>query len=292
MFHSGGVLPEFLEYNFKQIRHWNPYTGIVQVHFLTDEHLMHNPIFDKYGITVYDKNEYYSDKITDFELLYGRNGKDFWTITTTRLIYIETFLRKHNFKSTYHFENDVMIYCDLRSMHDAFRTNYKCMAITPGGPDKVMTGFMFIRRWECLANMTQFFIDTLKQYGVKGTKEVYKMDMVNEMTLMRAYSRESSELEFLPILPFGPYSLRFDRFEAIFDPASWGQLVGGTPNEGPGVKPKDHYIGQLLIEHPEYEVVWKSEPVGTAPYVRFADTCVKLNNLHVHSKNLSKFQSI
>jgi hypothetical protein len=116
--------------------------------------------------------------------------------------------------------------------------------------------------------------------------------MVNEMTLMRIYSKEYPELmKFLPILPFGDYSENYDEFNSLFDPASYGQYVGGTMNGVPGAKPQDHYIGRLLEQHPDYTVVWKQEKQGRVPYFKYDGQEVKINNLHIHSKNLNLYVS-
>ena len=48
MFHSG-LLPDFIEYNFKQIRFFNP---DVRVYFLTDSNLVDNDIFGRLIIAV------------------------------------------------------------------------------------------------------------------------------------------------------------------------------------------------------------------------------------------------
>lgn len=288
MFHSGEKLPDYLESNFKQLRLFNP---TVTVYFITDRKFFSNSLFMKYEITPIDKDTFYSDKVRHFEMLYERNSSDFWTIAATRLIYMENFIQKYNLREVYHFENDVLLYYDLKQYHPIFKRLFRNMAITMGGPDKAMTGLLYIQSYKPLVRMTQFFLDVLKEYGVKGVKNVYKMDMVNEMTLMKAYSMESVELEGLPILPFGEWAGHYSDFHSIFDPASWGQFVGGTRSEGPGAKPTDHYIGRLLIQHPEYQVIWKEQNNVNVPYFKFDGEEVKINNLHIHSKELHKYLS-
>ena len=62
----------------------------------------------------------------------------------------------------YHFENDVLIYYDLKEHDEKFKSFYNNMAITVGGEIVAMTGFMFIKHYEALSLMTQYFIDLLK----------------------------------------------------------------------------------------------------------------------------------
>lgn len=289
LFHSGKELPKFLEYTFRQIRLFNP---TITIYFLTDCEHLDNVVFVKYGVLTVLKDTHHSDKITELESLYNHKSYDFWTITMTRLIYIENFIHAYKLKNVYHFENDVLLYYDLSVYHRLFTNLYKTLSITTGGQDKSMTGFLFIKTWRALADMTQFFIDTLHKYGIKETMLMYKMDMVNEMTLMRVYGKERTSLSNLPILPYGEFSDNYEKFNSIFDPASWGQFVGGTTDGIVGAKPKDHYIGQELLSHPEYTVIWKRDTKDrNIPYFKFNGSEVKINNLHIHSKNLSKYTS-
>ena len=292
LFHSGKELPVFLEYTFKQIRIFNP--GVA-VYFLTDSHLVKDIIFPKYNIIVLDKDLFYSDKVDQLASVCTVPTDHFWTITTTRFVYIENFLKEYQLSGIYHFENDILLYYNLEEHHDKFQILYSKMAITPGGPDRNMTGFLFIKHWYALSLMTQFFIDLRKQYTLEQLKEKYKTDMVHEMSLMKMYEIEKGKefLDHLPILPFGDYGKVYNVFDSIFDPATWGQYIGGIPtNNTPGGKQSGHYIGQVLIENPEYTVVWNTDEKGRKiPYFKYDNNEVKINNLHIHSKELYKYIS-
>ena len=290
MFHSGCSLPGYLECTFKQIRLFNPE---ITIHFLTDKEYMQDTLFAEFNITAVDKDDYYSNKIERIEALYERKPNDFWTITTTRLFYFENYIREKKLVDVFHFENDVLIYFNIEDYYYCFKI-FDRLAITTGGPDKCMTGFLYIRNAESLELMNDFFIDALRTYGKQGTMKIYGLDMINEMTLMRAYQIEKGSLYLakLPTIPFGDESRFYKLFKSIFDPASWGQYIGGTLGEGPGAKPEDHYIGQLLIANPSYDVIWKLDEQGRKfPYFKYDNNEVKINNLHIHSKNLSKYVS-
>ena len=295
MFHSGVDLPVYLPDTLKQIRLFNP---DLTIHFLTDARYMHTSYFKENNVLVYNREDYFSSKISKFMLHFKYYNLpkhyQFWVITATRLMYIENFMRSHNLKEVYHIENDILLYYDIKTLHDRFLKFFPKLAITIGGPDKCITGLMYIQNYVSLSLMTAFFVSSLKSIGKKGLVQKYGMDMVNEMTLMRAYSKDfPDELKFLPILPFGEFSEHYLDFDSIFDPASWGMFVGGNAQEKqPGCKPKDHYIGQLLMENPEYTVVWnKDEQNRNIPYFRFNEHEVKINNLHIHCKDLFKYMS-
>ncbi len=247
------------------------------------------------NVNIIPIEEYHFDKIDEFNSLYNYDSNNFWTVAATRLFYIENFMKKNNIENVFHFENDVLIYEDISNIKDKFVKNYDNIAITTGGPDKSMTGFMFIKNYKSLSMMSDFFVDTLRRYGIAGTQRKYGMDMVHEMSLMKFYGVEKGDefISNLPILPSGEFSKHFDLFDSIFDPATWGQFVGGTRNEGPGAKPQDHYIGQLLIKNPNYNVIWKVDDKNRKiPYFKFDGNEVRINNLHIHSKNLKNYMSL
>lgn len=237
--------------------------------------------------------DYYSDKIPQLCALYNYPERSFWTVSITRFIYLENFMRENNLRHVYHFENDVLIYFDISKFHNVFKQLYSNIAITPGGPMKTMTGFMYIDNHRSLERMTDFFIDVLARLGVDGACKEYDLDMAHEMSLMAVYNRDKGPhyMAYLPILPFGAFSQNFDKFNAIFDPASWGQFVGGTREEGPGARVTDHYVGLVLKAYLQYKVDWKVEGGLKIPYFSYDGNLVKINNLHIHSKNLSAFTS-
>jgi hypothetical protein len=287
MFHSGKELPSYLEFTFKQIRTFNL---DLHLHFITDEKHVGNYVFGKYDVNSYNKDLYYSNKVQELERLMGRKSGDFWMVTLSRLVYIETFIGIHNLKNVYHFENDVMLYYDLKEYEKTFKNNYIGLAITKGSSYKWMTGFAFIKDYIALSKMTQFFIFILQTHGVKGILKKYPIEMVHEMSLISLYNTYEPEQLISP--PTLPSSWNFIDYNSIFDPAAWGQYVGGTTDGIPGAKPPDHDISQMLIKHPEYDVIWNKDNKGRKiPYFKIGDEHVRINNLHIHSKNLHLYLS-
>lgn len=288
--HIGIGIPNYTQYCLRQIRAFNPET---EIFFLTNKENFTDKIFNEYSVKSINIDDYYHPKIKDFENSFNYSKNDFWTVTATRLFYIQKFIEIERLINVYHFENDILLYYNLQDYHNIFVETYENIAITTGGPDKNMTGFMFIKNHNSLELMLDFFIDRLNTFGISGLIKKYGMDMVNEMTLMKAYDFETddSKMKNLPILPFGEHSKDYDKFHSLFDPATWGQFVGGTRNLGPGAKPEDHYIGQLLIKNPDWKVIWKNMEGKRIPYFKYNENEIKINNLHIHSKNLHLYVS-
>jgi hypothetical protein len=259
------------------------------IYILTDrENIQYLP--QRPSILPFAIEDYRSPKITRFEKLYNYGPREFWCVTFTRLMYIENFMREEGLVNLCEFANDVLVYTDLGQFN--FAKLYSNLAVTPCGPQHVLDGFMFIPSYEPLARMTQFWIDKLGALGADGITRKYKYDMVNEMTMMHLYSQEVG-LDWLPILPYGEHSHNFEYFQSLFDPATWGQFVGGTRTDGPGAKPQNHHIGVELGEHPEYEIEWiyQAESNLLVPFVNLGYAGYAINNLHIHSKNMKPFRS-
>jgi len=283
---DGPNLPPHLDFCIRQYQLLNDNP----VYFLTD--VQNFPHLAQYKRVIpVAISEYTSDKIARFNALYDYEARNFWTVTATRLFYIENFMRAHDLHHVYHFENDVLIYFDIKKYDLLFQRLYKSIAITPAGPDKYATGFMYVADADALKRATDFFVNALELSGIEGLKRKYSLGMIHEMPLLWLCGNLTSHIELLPILPFGEFSRHHEDFRAIFDPASWGQFVGGTRTEGPGAKPEDHYIGQLLRSNPQYGVKWRTEDGLKMPYFVYDNNWVKINNLHIHSKNLKEFMS-
>lgn len=280
--------PEWLAYAVEQYFTFND----SELYILTDQENI--PYLPKHsGLVPVAIESYYSDKIDRFHAVYKCAPRDFWTVAATRLIYLENFMRENNLRHIYHFENDVLLYFNITEYHSVFRRLYPSVAITPEGPQKVLTGFIYIDNYEALADMTEFFVEMLEQYGEDGLREKYGVITVHEMLLMAEYGKGHKDcVAYLPIIPFGEHSQGFNEFGAIFDPISWGELVDGTREGGrPGSRFPRSYIGQIVVENPDYAIVWRIQNGLWCPYFSYDGNLAKINNLHIHSKNLMAFMS-
>lgn len=285
---TGREPPACLERCIEQYQVFN--TG--DLHVLTDK--ANIPLLRKRpGVFPVPIEGYHSDKITRFNTLYNYGPREFWTVSTTRLIYLENFLRVNGLEHVCHFENDVLVYFDLQEHESIFTQLYDNLALTPCDPSHLTTGFMYINDYKAIEHMTDFFIWALAKFGVGGTVREYHIDMVNDMTLMKRYADNdgADRVGLLPVLPYGEYSQYIDQFGAIFDAAGWGQYICGTRAKGPGRMFAGHHVGGLLQAHPEYQIVWRVESGLRLPFLSCDGNLVRLNSLHVHSKNMCPFMS-
>jgi hypothetical protein len=82
-----------------------------------------------------------------------------------------------------------------------------------------------------------------------------------------------------------------DRFQSIFDGCAYGQYLGGVdsdkPSEGPGYI---NYEAFFIVAY--MDLIWENDAMGRrVPFAIYNNKKYRINNLHIHSKNLSAFTS-
>ena len=276
--------PGWLEHTVKQYFTFND----GDLYILTDRD---NIPYLPDGVIPVAIEDYHSEKIDQFNALYEHETQDFWTAAATRFFYLENFMRENDLQNVVHFDNDVLIYFNIAEYLNAFQSLYPGIGVTPESPIKSPAGFMYINDYQSLERMTDFFIEQLERYGEVGLRELYDTDTLTEMTLIVDFKKKYPE--FIADLPIVPQDQYADEFEAIFDPLSWGEYVDGTRlgkkigHHSPGA-----YIVEWLDKNPNSAVTWKLEEDLWCPYLSCAGELTKINNLHMHSKNLSSFLSV
>jgi len=112
--------------------------------------------------------------------------------------------------------------------------------------------------------------------------------MPNEMRLLSKLDQEKKCFSLLPILPIGEFSYNFSNFKSLFDPSSYGQHIGGTPEKPEGgwvAAQNGHRAIDPLLTARTIDIIFEDK----LPYVMLTGKQIKLNNLHIHSKQLSKY---
>jgi hypothetical protein len=93
-------------------------------------------------------------------------------------------------------------------------------------------------------------------------------------------------------LPPHGLSSHLEAFGALFDPSSFGQFVGGTPQgHPPGAAFPHHWLGRDLASG-RFALAWENDEQGRRiPFVsdQADGRRWRLNNLHIHSKRIGDF---
>lgn len=298
--HIGNTLPDYLETFIIQLKKFND-TKIV---FLVNNSNVNKEIFLNNGIDTYPIEELDTDLVRSFILKFGhgdlgshlRNieygGTDYWCVTATRLFYIYEYARKFNINEYFHFENDVMLYCDVDEILKDIKNNGNYdgkILITRGTINKIMTGFVWVGNNE----MMNHLLNEMNTYIMnKNDLFQYGIDMINEMSLLHIYQKlNPDKMINLPILDSGLFSSGIEFFNSIFDPATYGQFIDGIPSS-PGVSLiTESYIGDAIRSTPEIRIEFISVDEKRIPFLVNGGNKTKINNLHIHSKRLNLFLS-
>lgn len=259
-------IPDYATYSFRQC----------------EKYLKDKPIIIT-NQTIIDNN--FEAKISEFFELckagFPSFYKDpFWLMTLLRLYTVYLYVIKFNIDEFIHLEYDNVIYSDLKELKKLSKSIY----FTRVGPFCSSAGFVYCNSLEHFIK----FINRLEQLLKKGEKVVRSFtqyDHLSEMILIDLiHDHTKNVIQYLPILPYDIGSDNFDKLNALFDGASYGQYLGGTNNgHNKGWYGLHHYVGQR-IHNKSIEIYFDIQP-----YVIFNNKKIPILNLHIHSKNLQNF---
>lgn len=244
-------------------------------------------IFDLYGKEANDllsRNEN-NKEFTKVNFLnkYGMNN--FWSVTFQRMFVIEQYMKENNLEDVIHIENDVLIYENPEKYLDFFENNFKklnLVAINTLTENHSTFAYVYIPNYISLEKLNRKMIELLS-LGEQKLIELSGEAMINEMILLRMIYKFGFDLikeeVFVNYLPYLPNELGI-----VWDSASYGQYLGGTPFHSPGFIDDRHFIGQYIKEK-NIKIIWENHE----PFIVEGENRYKLANLHIHSKNLKAF---
>jgi hypothetical protein len=197
-----------------------------------------------------------------------------WRNSILRIFAINSFMQKENIEGIIHFDNDVMVYEDFTKIQNKFgRKNF----ITPHKHTEYSFGFSYLNNKDDFNILTQR-INELINLGENNVRKLTG-DETHEMRLLNFCGKDLIEP-----LPVHPAINNMENF--IFDPSSYGQYIGGTPNgHAPGFIDKTQLVGSHFKVTPHI-LYSKKEDIF---YYGYNNELYKIFNLHVHSKNLKNF---
>ena len=213
----------------------------------------------------------------------GLGSNPLWITSLERIFYIYSYIEKLKITKFVHFDNDVVLYRPFFDIENNFQNINKGIHITPLNSWNLVFGYSFINSADKYRAMTT----TVKQILEDFKTYEYNFNMnkpLNEMRTLSIVKTLNPGLFIdLPVLPYGGKDF-------VFDPASYGQYLGGT-HTSPKRFYRENYITQTHIVGKE--LLSKRVSVnfnGGNPFVKseLGDKS-KLVNLHIHSKELQKF---
>lgn len=220
--------------------------------------------------------------------IYNNTSYDFkinklWIYSLLRVFFISDFLEASNTKNIVHFDSDVMLYIPFEKIEYKFSMDR--LNITEMGPDRLVFGYSYIPNKKIIKDTCKEVYNFLTSDEFNQNED-FMQHPLSEMDILAKINKKNNRIfNILPDLPYSTDSM-------LFDPASYGQYLGGThqnPRRWYSVKKPtlDHKIGQE-ISSKRINATFKNK----TPSVIYKNKKYNLVNLHVHSKKLQKYRPI
>jgi hypothetical protein len=300
--HIGKSIPSHVSIALLQARAFNPDCPIIFV--ANEEALRDFSLNDSQANITYifceslNKTEEHI-KFSNKSGLNSHWREGFWLYTSERFLYLNDLIVQHGLKNVFHMEHDNMLYVDLKELLPIFKAHYPGLGITMDNDDRCIPGIVFIRNVKAMRLLASFFADTAGENNndmqtLSKFKKIYGSHLTANLPVTTQEYVDTQSL----VTPSGKttknkndYCLHVDLFQSIFDAAAIGQYLGGTdPRNGlsaPG------FINEACVFNPSlltYE--WIIDDMERkVPFAVYANKKYRINNIHVHSKNLLQFAS-
>lgn len=225
--------------------------------------------------------------------------KGFWRFTTEHFFVLDDFMQQYKINDVVHLESDTLLYRNLAEIMPVLRRHYKGVAAVFINEVYCIPCFVYFRNEKAIKNLSKH----LAQYASDGE---------NDMVMLSEFRKKNSNqiIDSLPIISKKYINLRglksikghrakddkvyynhIDEFLSVFDGNAIGQFFGGADpsvsSAGPGVINKNSLFDPTALSYQ-----WENDAQGRkVPFMFFKGEKYRINNLHIHSKNLKKFLS-
>lgn len=310
--HKGPKLPSYIHYALIQARCFNKKATIylicdkeaidayqnVSLFLLHDIQII---LTDNLSISSLHKDirKYYQAS-PDF-----RNG--YWLKTVERFYYLEELMKKFDIKELFHFENDVLIYFEIESLIKIFRKHCHGIASVMKDDAHCAPGIVYISNVAKLSHYLDFLTKRAKHRSYE-----LSIDMRAPVDYMKQFGNEY----FNPLPVIMPkyvqqyglkdqrgnvakdsswYDKNFELFNSVFDAAPLGIYFGGIDHRdrtspthgGPG-----YVFPGSMFDPSLFKYAWIVDGSNRKiPYLMYNQKKYRINNLHLHSKDLQDFIS-
>lgn len=297
--HIGNTLPDYLYDALEQARLFNeqcPIYVLANQVAIDAAHWEHSKVH-VIGLETLKKSHYHEEFCK--KSLLDRKARDgFWFYASERFLYLDDFMQQYDLRGIVHLENDTMLYVSLDELEPIFKKHYPGIAAVFDNDQRCIPCFIFIAHKEVMHKLAAFFSVCSDQN--KNDMEILALfkkhcsqDIDNLPIIMPTYCKQYVLKNSYGHVPKNPadYAKHFELFNAIFDAAALGQYLGGIdPRNGLS---KSGFINESCIFNPSYLCYeWQHDELGRKiPYACLGDKKCRINNLHIHAKNLKQFAS-
>jgi len=210
---------------------------------------------------------------------------------TERFFLLEEVMTELSLENVFHIENDNLIYTDLEDILEVFTSKYTFASVFDND-QRCVPSFIYIKDIKSINNLNNFIINSPQSNDMDllSSFRYTHPDFINLPILPNFYDKKlTSQIGHITNNP-NQYFNNFELFDSIFDAACIGQYLGG-------VDPRNNsnasvgFINESSLFNPSiFEYYFKEDSKGrNIPFLFFNNKEVKINNLHIHSKNLKNF---
>jgi len=223
-----------------------------------------------------------------FCILKNLNGREkLFIYSFERFFVLLNLMKQRDLKNVFFMELDNLIYQDPSPWLEQLSKSE--MAFMFDNEDRFASGVCYIKNTELLETFCEFAIQFI----------LYTDKFVSEMGCLSDFYKEYKErIQLLPIhwadstLPKEAHET-FPLYNSIFDSAGMGIFIGGLdPFHRDGQVVKGLKGEWSLIDYTKYSYKWEADDRGRKiPYVLNGSNWIRINNLHIHSKELCLYLS-
>jgi hypothetical protein len=226
------------------------------------------------------------DRFRERERLSDLGLTGFWRYSAERLFVLEEAMREAGIERCLHIESDNLLYLDPAAYEGWLGDTYgDALATCPHTDDEDTAAIMYVGSRRALGAYLDALLE-LVEMGPEALLERHGGPMANEMRMLFLLRAERGLAQALPTTVAAGLAIGAP---ALFDPASYGQLVDGTPG-APGVPyAGNHQIPGREIVSGNYRVVWDAQQRIPTVESTSDSAALPLANLHIHSKRLSRW---
>lgn len=220
------------------------------------------------------------ERLTEF----GLGG--FWRYSAERLFVLEEAMRRAGIERCLHIESDNLLYVDPGSyeawLHDAYGAD---VATCPLTADEDTAAVLYVGSLGALTEFNRGLVELVEMEPAR-LLEAHGGPMANEMRMLHLLRTDRDLARALPVTVGAAVAAGAP---VVFDPASYGQQVDGTPGApGRPYAGEHHVIGRDLLAG-RSRIFWDAQQRHPMVESTTDGAVLPLANLHIHSKRLGRW---
>jgi len=287
--HLGEIFfPEYVNIAIKQCRKWNNTNPIYFIGSIVHKNKIITSDVKYINIEEINSTKCHINFINstrlDSSIRFG-----FGKYSTERLFILDNFAIQYNIEEFYHLENDNMVYFSSSELIEMFRKTVNGISSPALSMNQNTFGLMYCNNISVLSNLCEFFSNNttnLSDMDIGSIFFRFNRDKTFYLpSIPNIYDRLSNDEELV-------VSNKIELFKGIFDPAQYGQWLGGIDPRNNEAKsgPFIYSNSSALIEPKEFKYIIEKNGRYNIIY-KDLNICYPIYLLHIHSKHLDLFYS-